>query len=261
VSVGVVFDLRLVDFPRDGGNVGDRLKTFLMKLPVAREMLANADYCEGDLHWRKNLSYSSTTFCGDGFVLVGDAAGFLDPFYSPGMDWISFTTSRAAHLLIESLRGTPAQELIASHNRDFTVSFRRWFLALYKDKYEYLGEFDLMSLAFRFDYSLYVWGVVEQVFTCGDEAFLVPPFTPPSGRLFALLMGSYNRRFAAIARRRRRLGLLGRTNSNRRLLSPGYTLDRGNMLQLLPMLLDWAKLELSEGWHSWREPTSQLQSS
>ena len=50
------------------------------------------------------------------------------------------------------------------HNRDFTVSHRRWFDALYKDKYEYIGEFDLMSLAFRLDLSLYYWGVVEVPF-------------------------------------------------------------------------------------------------
>ena len=253
VSIGVVFDQRLVDFPREGGNVGDRLKTFLMQHPVAKEMLADAEYSPGDLHWRKNLAYYSTTFSGDGFVLVGDAAAFLDPFYSPGMDWISFTASRAAHLISESFQGASIPDLITRHNRDFSVSHNRWFEALYKDKYEYIGEFDLMKLAFRMDYSLYVWGVVEQVFSMGDEAFLAPPFSPPSGRLFAMLMGTYNRRFAKIARRRRRLGRLGRTNSHRRYLIPGYTINRSNMLQLIPMLSDWAKLELTEGWHTWFE--------
>ena len=34
VSVGVVFDQRLVDFPQDGAKLGDRLKSFLMKHPV-----------------------------------------------------------------------------------------------------------------------------------------------------------------------------------------------------------------------------------
>ena len=41
------------------------------------------------MHWRKNLPYSSTTYAGDGFALVGDASAFIDPFYSPGMDWIA----------------------------------------------------------------------------------------------------------------------------------------------------------------------------
>ena len=251
VSVGVVFDQRLVDFPREGGNVGDRLKAFLMRHPVAREMLADAHYIEDDLHWRKNLAYYSTTFSGDGFVLAGDAAAFIDPFYSPGMDWISFTASSAAHLITQSFRGEAMPGLIARHNRDFTVCGRRWFEALHKGKYEYMGEFDLMSLAFRLDYSLYVWGVAEQAFHLGDEAFYSPPFSPPSGLLFWKLMSFYSRRFAAIARRRRRLGRLGRSNRNRRFLAPGYTLNRGNMLHFFPMLLDWAKLEIAEGWHTW----------
>ena len=91
VSVGVVFDQRIVDWPHGGGKLGDRLKKFLMQHPVGREMLVDAQFDEDDVHWRKNLAYYSTTFAGDGFVLVGDAAAFMDPFYSPGMDWIAFT--------------------------------------------------------------------------------------------------------------------------------------------------------------------------
>ena len=94
MSVGVVFDQRLVEWPQDGGGIGERLKAFLMEHPVGREMLVDAEFDESDVHWRKNLAYYSTTFAGDGFVLVGDAAAFMDPFYSPGMDWISFTTTQ-----------------------------------------------------------------------------------------------------------------------------------------------------------------------
>jgi flavin-dependent dehydrogenase len=130
VSVGVVFDQRLVDWPQDGGKIGDRLKTFLMKHPVAREILADAEFDEEDVHWRKNLAYYSTTFAGDGFVLVGDAAAFMDPFYSPGMDWISFTTSRAAALIGAQRRGEPLPELVDRHNRDFARSHRCWFEAV-----------------------------------------------------------------------------------------------------------------------------------
>jgi flavin-dependent dehydrogenase len=253
VSVGVVFDQRIVDFPT-GGRIGDRLKSFLMQHPVARELLADADYDEEDVHWRRNLAYFSRRFAGDGFVLVGDAAAFMDPFYSPGMDWISFTTSSAANLITQQRRGEPMAARVARYNRDFTVCHRRWFEALYKDKYEYMGEFDLMSLAFRFDYSLYVWGVVKEPFTIGETALFNPPFSPPSGRLFWKLMSTYNRRFAQMARRRRREGRLGVKNRGRRCLLPGYTFNRGNMVKIFPMLLDWAKLEIMEGWRSWRDP-------
>ena len=125
VSVGV-FD-RLVDWPQDGGKLGERLKAFLMKHPVGREILVDARFDEEDVHWRKNLAYYSTTFAGDGFVLVGDAAAFMDPFYSPGMDWISFTTSRAAALIGAQRRGEAMSALVERHNRDLVKSHRCWF--------------------------------------------------------------------------------------------------------------------------------------
>ncbi len=249
-SVGVVFDQRIADWP-EGGKVGDRLKNFLMEHPVAREILIDAEYDEEDVHWRRGLAYYSTTFSGDGFVLVGDAAAFMDPFYSPGMDWISFTTTSAANLITQQRRGEAMPPLIEKHNHDFSICHRRWFESVYKDKYHYMAEFDLMSLAFRLDLSLYYWGVVVPPFQDGIEALTMPPFSPPSGRIFSALMSCYNRRFAAIAKRRRKHGLLGLTNKGNRCLIPGFTLERKDMLRLFGMLGEWAKLELKEGFYTW----------
>lgn len=251
VSIGIVWDQRLVDFPKDGGGIAERMQAFLSAHPVARELLDGASFREDDQHWRKNLSYYSTTFAGDGFVLVGDAAGFLDPFYSPGMDWISFTSYSAADLITKQRVGQVTPESLEKYNRDFSNSYHRWFGALYRDKYEYIGDFDLLALAFQLDLGLYYWGVVEVPFHHGEDALTAPPFSPPSGRLFAKLMTTYNRRFAKIARRRRRIGTHGRSNDNRRLLIPGFLLSRGNMLRLFVFLGAWAKLELTEGWRSW----------
>jgi flavin-dependent dehydrogenase len=64
VSVGVVFDQRLVAFPQGEAKLGDRLKEFLEQHPVAREMLSEAEWIEGDVHWRKNLAYHSRVFAG-----------------------------------------------------------------------------------------------------------------------------------------------------------------------------------------------------
>jgi len=106
VSFGVVFDQRRVQWP-EGGWPGERLKNFLMQHPVAREILADAQWREGDVHWRKNLPYSSRTFAGDGFALVGDASAFLDPLYSPGMDWISFTGGSTGQTATPTRTNTP----------------------------------------------------------------------------------------------------------------------------------------------------------
>jgi len=251
-SVGVVFDQRLVEWPQGEGKLGERLRDFLMQHPAAREMLADATYDETDVHWRKNLPYTSTTFAGDGFVLVGDAAAFMDPFYSPGMDWISFTTSCAAELIAAERRGeADVAERIEGHNRDFARSYRCWFEALYKDKYEYMGEFDLMSLAFLLDLGLYYFGIVSQPFLHGAKAFRSPPFSQGISAPFHRLMRFYNGRFVRIARRRRERGMLGRTNRGMRSLIPGFTLNRGDCGQLVKGFARWGWLEMTEGWRSW----------
>jgi hypothetical protein len=224
-----------------------------MEHPVGREMLVDAVWDESDVHWRKNLAYYSTTFAGDGFVLVGDAAAFMDPFYSPGMDWISFTATSAAELIAAQRRGEPMHARIERHNRDFARSHRRWFEAVYRDKYEYMGEYDLMSLAFTMDLGFYYLGIASQPFKMGPRALLVPPFSDRVSTPFFYFMRAYNHRFAQIARRRRRLGLLGRTNRNRRCLIPGFTLKATDVSQLRKAMMKWVWLELTEGWHTWFE--------
>ena len=251
VSVGVVFDQRLVHWPQEGGRLGDRLKQFLMQHPVAREILADAVLIDGDVHWRKDLAYFSTKFAGDGFVLVGDAAGFIDPFYSPGMDWISFTAVAAAELITAQRRGESLTGRIDHHNKAFSLSYHSWFQAVYQDKYEYMGEYDLMRLAFLLDLGLYYLGIVTQPFKKGMKGLLEPPFSEPLSRPVFTLMRVYNRRFALIARRRRRLDLLGRTNRAKRYLANGFTLSRRDIRLIFKTVLLWGWLELKEGWRTW----------
>ncbi len=254
VSVGVVFDQRLVDWPQEG-KVADRLKAFLMRHPVGREMLADAESDPDDVHWRKNLAYFSTTLAGDGFVLVGDAAAFIDPFYSPGMDWISFTSTSAAELIAAERSGEPIDSRIARHDKVYGASHRSWFEAVYRDKYEYMGEFDLMSLALIMDLGFYYLGIASQPYKLGAKALLVPPFSESVSRPFFHLIRGYNRRFAQIARRRRRLGMLGRKNRGRRCLIPGYTLKPTDAGLIVKALRRWLWLELTEGWRSWVNPS------
>jgi flavin-dependent dehydrogenase len=250
VSVGVVFDQRLVDWP-EGGSLGERLKEFLCRHPVGREILSDAEWIEGDVHLRRNLPYYSTTFAGDGFVLVGDAAAFLDPFYSPGMDWISFTAVSAADLIIAERSGHDIESRVAKHNRDFDRSYRRWFQAVYQDKYEYMGDYELMRLAFLLDLGLYYLGVAAQPFKRGLDALRETVFSTRPSVPFFHLMRCYNRRFAAIARARKARGVWGRCNDRRRFLFGGFTFARSSMTPIFKALAGWLWLELCEGWRTW----------
>lgn len=250
VSVGVVFDQRLVQFPSEG-KIGDRLKEFLCQHPVGKEMLADAEWIEGDTHWRKNLAYSSRTMAGDGFALVGDAAGFLDPLYSPGMDWISFTVTATTALVTAERRSEPVAPLIEKHNAAFSRSYRRWFEAIYQDKYDYIGEFDLMRIAFRMDLGLYYLGIVSQPFKFGPQALAIPPFSPPVSTPVFHFIRTYNRRMAAIARDRRRRRALGAANDAQNYLFPSFSLGAADVKFVVWATLRWLGLELREGWRTW----------
>lgn len=260
VSIGVVFDQRLLTWP-EGGSLAQRLKDFLMKHPVARELMADAQWIDGDVHWRKNLPYSSTTYAGDGFSLVGDAAAFLDPFYSPGMDWISFTATSTAELILAQQRGEAMEKRIARHNRDFARSYDRWFHAVYQDKYEYIGEYDLMRLAFLMDLGLYYLGVASQPFKRGKVGLTEPLFSTGPSTPFYHLMRKYNRRLATIARARRERGCLGRTNVGQRLMFQGYTFAASSALPILDAFAAWLWLEVKEGWRTWFRKRKPLVSS
>jgi flavin-dependent dehydrogenase len=250
ISIGLVFDQRIVEFP-DSGSLGERLKNFLLKHPAGAEIMGEARWREGDVHWRKNLPYVSSTFAGDGFALVGDAAAFLDPFYSPGMDGVSYTAWSASRLILAQRRGENLAPMIEKHNRDFSRSYERWFKTVYQDKYEYLGDYELMSAAFRLDVGLYTYGVAAQPFKRGACSFSEPPFSTPPSVPFFHFMRFYNRRFAQMARARKRRGVWGRKNAGRRLLIPGFTFSMQSSMPIVKALWGWVWLELTEGWRSW----------
>ena len=250
VSVGVVYDQRLTELP-PGPNLGERLRTMLNTHPVARELLVEAQWQEGDVHFRRNLAYSSTTYATDGAVTVGDAAGFIDPFYSPGMDWISFSTSAAVNLIIESFRGKPVAPRVAKHNANFRQSYDHWFRALYLNKYYYMGDFDLMTLAFRLDLGLYYVGIVTQPFQHGNHILESPPFTHPRSKWPFRLMALYNQRFVAIAESRHRRGVFGRNNDRRHFGFISYEFNRRLPVRIAGLLCLWLGLELREGWRTW----------
>lgn len=251
-SIGVVVDPRRADWPSGDAPVGEKLRTFLSRHAAAKEMLEGAEFVSGDVHFRRNLPYHSTTYAGDGFLLVGDASAFLDPFYSPGMDWISYTASAAVRAIMTWRESGDLASVLEAHNRDFSKSFHRMYEALYENKYDYMGDYELMRAAFRLDIALYYLFVVRPIFSEGPELLEMPPYSVPEAAPIFWLMRLYNRRFAAMGRERRANGRFGRCNAARRDLFPGFNFKVWHLLKVIASGLGmWAWLELTEGWRSW----------
>jgi len=253
VSIGVVYDQRITTLP-PGPDLVTRLRTMLLQHPAARELMADAQFRAHDVHFRANLAYSASTFATDGAVLVGDAAGFIDPFYSPGMDWISFTASCAANLIDRSHRGEPVAPQVAQHNAHFLLCYDHWFRALYQDKYYYMGDYELMAIAFRLDLGMYYLGVVRGPFTEGAGALHNPPFTRAFSELPFRFMALYNRRLAAMARSRQRRGVWGRRNAGRYFPFTSYEFNRRLLPRVIGAAARWLGLEVREGWRTWFLP-------
>lgn len=263
-SVGVVFDQRRVHWPPGPTPLAQRLKEFLCAHPAGRELFGSAEPVDGDVNWRANLAYRSEVMATDGAVLVGDAAGFIDPFYSPGLDWLSFTVTRATELVLKGLAAEPESvaEGVAAYNRDFRRSYDRWFDALYRDKYDWLGDYELVQIGFRLDLGLYYLGIVSQPVERGALALREPVFSLPTSEIPYRFIRFYNRRLAAMARERRRRGTFGRANTGRRFLMDGFLPDPTSVGRVLQAMGSWLALEVREGWRTWfrsdRSPSLML---
>jgi hypothetical protein len=231
VSVGLVYDSRLFQPPQTG-TIGERLKAHFDSHPVGREILGNAEPVAGDQKAYSSLPYYSDQIAGDGWVIAGDAAGFIDPLYSPGLDFCSFTSHGAASLVGRALEGENVGEQIASWNERFAFCFRAWFESIYQDKYYYLGDAELMAAAFLHDIASYHLGPVRQVYSDPSRQFDAFPFDGIPGRIVHRVMRFFNRRLTAVAKRKLAAGTYGDRNADWRFLVPGFLPDAsaGKML-------------------------------
>ena len=243
VSIGIVYDTRLFS-PPEGASIGERILTHCRTHPVGREMLANARAIEGDQRAFSQLPYRVTQTAGDGWACVGDAAGFLDPFYSPGLDFCSFTAQGVATLVLSALAGEKPDP--AEYHRRFAFCFRSWFECIYRDKYYYLGDSEIMAAAFLMDIATYHLGPVAQVYKDPSTMFASFPFDGRPGRIAASLISFYNRRLARLAKKKIAAGKYGERNAGWRLLVGGFTPDHDVSGRLLfKGIWLWLKMELA----------------
>jgi len=243
VSAGIVYDNRIFKLP-EGPTLAQRLHAHILTNPVGREIFGAAKVIEGDVHALSMLPYHSEKVCQDGWAAVGDAAGFIDPLYSPGLDLCSYTSYYVADLLARSLSGEDVSKRIQYYNHQYPVTYRSWFESLYKDKYYYMGDAELMSAALLLDVSSYYIGLVCGVYRDPECGFLNLPFTASGGRFARNVMTFYNRRLVALANRRWATGYYGKRNAGWRELYDGFSPDIRLRKQIQRGLLRWWKCEL-----------------
>jgi flavin-dependent dehydrogenase len=94
VSVGVVAGHDYLFQNRVSKNAEAIFNEEVARCPGVQPRIANATRVD-DFHIQKEYSYKATKAAGDGWVLIGDAFGFLDPLYSSGV-LLAFTSAAMA---------------------------------------------------------------------------------------------------------------------------------------------------------------------
>ena len=124
VSVGVVGDFDYLF----GKNRGSHEQTYLEEIencPAVKEWLKNGKQT-AKYFATKDYSYKASKVAGNGWVLVGDAFGFLDPLYSSGVLLALKSGELAADAVCEGLaKGDTSEAQLGKWGPDFLVGMNR----------------------------------------------------------------------------------------------------------------------------------------
>lgn len=95
------------------------------RCPGVQPRLANATRCDV-FRAQKEYSYRSRQVAGDGWVLIGDAYGFLDPLYSSGVLLALTSAQMAADAVADALRADdPSEERLRRWEPGFVAGMDR----------------------------------------------------------------------------------------------------------------------------------------
>jgi flavin-dependent dehydrogenase len=96
------------------------------------------------------------------WALVGEAGPFLDPFYSPGSDYIAFSNTFTTDLIKRDLDGEDVVERADAHN-DFFLGAYRTHLTLYEDQYVFWDNPAVMNVKIGGN-NIFYWGCLALLF-------------------------------------------------------------------------------------------------
>ena len=116
-----------------------------------------------DFAYFRRFSYGcKQVFSAERWALTGDAGLFLDPFYSPGSDFIAIGNTLITELIERDLDG----ERLGAHAHVYNQLYQSFYestLALYTDQYPIFGDAEVLPCKVIWDYTFY-WGVLSQLF-------------------------------------------------------------------------------------------------
>jgi hypothetical protein len=164
--VGIVADPRY--HPIERMNTFDKAMDWLREFqPALYDDLDGKRDKLQDFAFFRRFSYDcKQVFSAQRWALAGEAGRFLDPFYSPGSDFIGIGNTYITELVVRDVAGLRLE----AHAQIYEQIFRSFYdstMALYLDQYGLFGDPEVLPTKVIWDYTYY-WSVLAQLF-CQDR--------------------------------------------------------------------------------------------
>ncbi len=117
-----------------------------------------------DFRILKHFAHASNrVYSADRWAVTGEAGLFLDPFYSPGSDFISLNNTWLSDLILRDYKGEDITVRAQIYEQTHLSWFESW-LPIYQDKYKLMGNTQIMVFKIFWDWAIY-WSVPCLLFT------------------------------------------------------------------------------------------------
>ena len=165
-SLGIVCDAKM--HPLETMNTHEKAMAWLrIHQPRMADVLDQPQHTLQDFLFLRHFSHGcKQVFSGDRWAMSGEAGVFLDPFYSPGSDFIAISNTLICDLIGKDRAGK-SFAAYADIYQQLYFGFFDNTLTLYQDQYSLFGDAQVMPVKVIWDYTYY-WALLAPLF-CGEK--------------------------------------------------------------------------------------------
>jgi flavin-dependent dehydrogenase len=165
-SLGIVCDATM--HPLESMNTHEKAMDWLRThQPRVAEALDKPEHTLQDFLFLRHFSYGcKQVFSGHRWALTGEAGVFLDPFYSPGSDFIAISNTLICDLVMRDRAGK-AFAPYADIYQQLYFGFYENTMTLYQGQYALFGDAQVMPVKVIWDYTYY-WSLLAPL-VCGEK--------------------------------------------------------------------------------------------
>lgn len=112
---------------------------------------------------KKYALHTQQLYSNDKWAVTGESSMFLDPFYSPGTDFIALNNTLITDLISKDFNGESIHMHTGIYEKTLFALFDNW-VPIYQNKYQLWGHTQTMVLKIFWDWAIY-WAVPTLIYT------------------------------------------------------------------------------------------------